>query len=540
VTAAECRILIADDEYWVREHIRTMLTSGTAPFNLLEPAEDGREAAQRIERENPDILITDINMPLVDGNELIRVAKKVRPQMQVIVLSGYSDFDLVRQALLSGAIDYLLKPVTQSALLEVLDKAVSVMNAAQVQEKERAELMKKVALATSLLRDERMSALIAEDSADSSVSATLADLELRFAAFTLILVRLPDLPDRARRRTSDRSELERTVKDTIAARVSEGRAVVFHNMYALCEFMVLTDLDAAGIARACRDLTERLRRSTTSRVRVAVSGSYNSFHHLRMAYNEARAAILTRPVGASDALSWAEEAHGQVVQKRVSAETEKRLVFALESGNRKLAREVAFDDSGLRGCEKERWQLVEVKLAAEYIAGIIIQHAARAATPGATLAMESIAGLLGPALEAEDVPEVCSLLEQLLDEAFGEPGPAGASESAVQAARKVQRYIDEHYFEPLSLTSLAKQFGFERSHLSRMFSMVTGQHLMSAIATRRIERAARYIREEDLSLTEVSYLVGYEEYAYFNRVFRKIMGVSPSEYRVSVRSQEAP
>ena len=58
---------------------------------------------------------------------------------------------------------------------------------------------------------------------------------------------------------------------------------------------------------------------------------------------------------------------------------------------------------------------------------------------------------------------------------------------------------------------------------------------MSAIAARRIERAARYIRAEDLSLTEISYLVGHEEYAYFNRVFRKVMGVSPSEYRASVR-----
>ena len=537
MTSGECRVLVADDEYWVRENIRTMLSAAAAPFRLLEPAEDGREAAARIERESPDILITDINMPHVDGNELIRVAKRLRPQMQVIVLSGYSDFELVRQALLGGALDYLLKPVTQIALLEVLDKAVSVMNAARSEEKERAELLRKVALAASVLRDERLSALVSDDSGDPPGPAAVADLELRFAAFTLILVRLPDLLGRARRQASDRSDLERTVRETIAGRMSEGRSVVFHNIYARCEFIVLTDLDTAAISRACRELAEKLRRSTASRVRIAVSGSYNSFHQLRAAYHEARAAILTRPVGSADALSWAEEAHGQVVQKRLSPETEKRLVFALESGNRRLAREVAFEESGLRGCERERWLLIELKLAAEYIAGAIIQRAARAATTEATLAMESISGLLGPALESEDVSEVCSLLEQLLEAALGEAGPAGVSESAVQAARKVQRYIEEHYFEPLSLTSLAAQFGHERSHLSRMFSMVTGEHLMSAIASRRIERAARYMREEDLSLTEISFLVGYEEYAYFNRVFRKVMGVSPSEYRASVRAE---
>jgi len=539
MTGTECRILIADDEYWVRENIRTMLARGSTPFVMLEPAEDGEEAALRIEREHPDILITDINMPLVDGNELIRIAKKVRPQMPVIVLSGYSDFVLVRQALLCGAIDYLLKPVTQSALLEVLEKAVSILDAAKAEEKERAEVKRKLAIATSLLRDETMSALVADDSSDAA-SSTVADLELRFAAFTLILIRLPDLPARARKRPADRAEMERTVKETVAGRISDAKAVVFHNIYSACEYIAVTDMDGAGIARACRELAEKLQRCTGSRVSIATSGSYNSFQHLQTAYQEARAAILTRPVGRGGAFVGGEGARAQVVHKRISAEMEKRLVFALLSGNRRIAREVVFEESRLRECEREGWQLIEVKLMAEYVAGMIIQHAARGASQEATLAMENIAGLLGPALEAEDVPEVCSLLEQLLDEAFGEPGPAGVSESTLDNARKVQRYIDDHYFEPLSLTSLSSQFGIERSYLSKVFTTVTGQHVMSAIAKRRIDRATRYIREDDLNLTEISSLVGYEDYAYFNRVFRKIMGISPSEYKASVKKVDSP
>jgi len=445
----------------------------------------------------------------------------------------------VRQALLSGAIDYLLKPVTQSALLEVLEKAVSILDAAKAEEKERAELKRKLAIATSLLRDETMSALVADDSSDAA-SSTVADLELRFAAFTLILIRLPDLPARARKRPADRAEMERTVKETVAGRISDAKAVVFHNIYSACEYIAVTDMDGAGIARACRELAEKLQRCTGSRVSIATSGSYNSFQHLQTAYQEARAAILTRPVGRGGAFVGGEGARAQVVHKRISAEMEKRLVFALLSGNRRIAREVVFEESRLRECEREGWQLIEVKLMAEYVAGMIIQHAARGASQEATLAMENIAGLLGPALEAEDVPEVCSLLEQLLDEAFGEPGPAGVSESTLDNARKVQRYIDDHYFEPLSLTSLSSQFGIERSYLSKVFTTVTGQHVMSAIAKRRIDRATRYIREDDLNLTEISSLVGYEDYAYFNRVFRKIMGISPSEYKASVRKVDSP
>ena len=92
----------------------------------------------------------------------------------------------------------------------------------------------------------------------------------------------------------------------------------------------------------------------------------------------------------------------------------------------------------------------------------------------------------------------------------------------------------------ISLTSLSTLFSVERSYLSKAFKQVTGCNLMLAIAKKRIEKAAEYIRQRDLSLTEIGYLVGYEEYAYFNRVFHKIMGVSPSEFKAHVFEEEAP
>ena len=130
---------------------------------------------------------------------------------------------------------------------------------------------------------------------------------------------------------------------------------------------------------------------------------------------------------------------------------------------------------------------------------------------------------------------MCSVLEQMLDEAFGELTTGGASDSMRQTVRRVQEYIDENYFDAVSLTSISQMFHVERSYLSKSFKQVSGSNLMLAIAKKRIEKAADYIRQRDLSLAEVSSLVGYEEYAYFNRVFHKIMGVSPSEFKASVR-----
>jgi two-component system response regulator YesN len=228
---------------------------------------------------------------------------------------------------------------------------------------------------------------------------------------------------------------------------------------------------------------------------------------------------------------------GLEVRRRVTPELENRLAFALESRNKALAQEAIFDLIGLRGCEAEGWLLIEAKQTAEYVAGMIYHRAdpGPSAPARSMLAMDNLADLLGMALEEEDIPEVCSVLEQLLDEAFGEPASPGAGENMVGVARRAQEYVDEHYFEDISLTSVAAVFRVDRSYLSKAFKQVTGCNIMLAIAKKRIEKAEEHIRQGDMSLTDIADLVGYGEYAYFNRVFRKVAGMNPREYKASVR-----
>ena len=532
-----CKLLIVDDEFWVRENLSSMLAAENLPLSLLEPAENGEDALRVMEKERPDILITDINMPFLNGNELIKIVKKRFPQMPVIVLSGYNDFAFVREALLHGAIDYLLKPVTRNALLDVLDKALSVLNGSRDREREQSEMQEKLRLASSILRDGELSALIAEDAPEGRPGAGALALELEFAVFTLLLIKLTELPRRARTGASDIALLSRNVKDVLMREAREGKSVAFHNVYSRNEFILLTDLDKAGIARICEGLPDTLARCTASRASVAVSRPYYSFDRLRAAYQEAHSALMARTALGTNSVVRAEDAQRLVVRKRVTPELEKRLVFALQSRDKHLAREVIFDQIGLRGCDA--WLLIEVKQTAEYAASMIIQHGDTGASPRSTLSLENIAELLGMTLDRQDTSEVCSVLEQMLDETFGESVSAGASDSMRQTVRRVEEYIEENYFDQVSLTSLSKLFRVERSYLSKAFKQVTGSNLMLAIAKKRIEKAADYIRRRDLSLTEIGYLVGYEEYAYFNRVFRKIMGVSPSEFKARVREEAA-
>ena len=117
------RLLIADDEYWTREKIRSMINWDEYHITFMKPAEDGEEVLQRMEAEGADILITDINMPFVNGVDLVRRVKESWPETVVFVISGYDDFQYVKDTLMAGAINYLLKPVTEERLSLALDRA---------------------------------------------------------------------------------------------------------------------------------------------------------------------------------------------------------------------------------------------------------------------------------------------------------------------------------------------------------------------------------------------------------------------------------
>jgi two-component system response regulator YesN len=123
------KVLAVDDEYWIRENLKTIINWEANSFHFLEPAEDGEQALAVVYKENPDILITDISMPFMYGTDLIKEVCNQFPKIICIALSGYSEFEFVRGALVAGAIDYLLKPISKEDLLEVLKIAVSQISA---------------------------------------------------------------------------------------------------------------------------------------------------------------------------------------------------------------------------------------------------------------------------------------------------------------------------------------------------------------------------------------------------------------------------
>ena len=110
--------------------------------------------------------------------------------------------------------------------------------------------------------------------------------------------------------------------------------------------------------------------------------------------------------------------------------------------------------------------------------------------------------------------------------------------SAQDAVEKAIAYVNEHYCEKITLTGIAHMVGVSSSYFSTMFSRLTGENLIAYITRLRIEKAAELIRSGSFNLTETAFMVGYEDYAYFSRIFRKAMGVSPRDYASNQKTED--
>ena len=123
------KVFLVDDEIVVREGIRESFPWDETPYVLVGEAPDGEMALPMIRDTNPDIVITDIRMPFMDGIELCRIMHAQMPWIGIIVLSGYDEFEYARQCIQSGVREYMLKPVNAGALKEVLDKVSAQLKA---------------------------------------------------------------------------------------------------------------------------------------------------------------------------------------------------------------------------------------------------------------------------------------------------------------------------------------------------------------------------------------------------------------------------
>lgn len=533
------KVLIADDEYWTREKLRTMIDWPRYSLSCLEPAADGEEVLERLDQEQPDILITDINMPFVNGVELLQTIRDKYPAIVTFVISGYDDFPYVKDTFMAGSINYLVKPITKIDLVNALSKALEIISSRQADARQRQEQQSQLLKAASLLQDREFSQLLEREDSSFTPSITMNN-NMDFAGMSLMLIKIHDMGKLAGSYNHDMNLLSYSAKKEIRRCLKSDDPYVFNHVYRPNEFAVISELDNQELMERAHNMIVQLKPLFQSPLSIMLSGHSYSLDSIHEAYIQDVSLLMTRVYTPEDVLLVSDRAGGPGEPRRIGNRfgdsQAKELKELVRHKNRSAAENLVFQKTGLANCVSGRWEYLEVKQTVKRILNALSEAMDGSIKPEEAAILENMAGMADRITEYLDGDRLCEAIREVMDFCMA-VGYEETTPTVSGIMRQAAAYIDENYNEDLSLAFLARKFGMESTYFSRTFRREMGENLMLYITRKKMERAERYIRESDISLTEIAFMAGYDDYAYFSRVFRKTYGKSPRDYRNTVQRQ---
>ena len=521
------KLLVADDEYWAREKLRMMIDWGRYDIEFLEPACDGGEVLERLETECPDILITDINMPGLSGADLLEQLALRHTDMVMLVISGYDTFSYVRRTMRSGAINYLLKPVNKIELISAISEALEILHDRRDKTAREARQREESLWTSSLLQDRELSALL--DSQPGTPPTLSMNIPLSEAGYSVVLMKIHDMTHILEEYRQDINKLSYAVKARFRSLPGMDSAVIFNHFSHSNEFILLAGRQEECSAEAAGRYMDLLSSETHSPVTIVNSAQSYALDHIRRGYLSAvsllsrrrymqRSAVLSPDFPQrqpdDDTLQWTEE-------------TAHHLSVYLSNGNQKMVEKTLLEKTGLKAASSRLVSCGAVSRLIGQMNNALLAWCSHSAVPDTAVYLAEEAAR---SVETLDLGILCARENELIDAVLS-GSPVEQTGVMQDIVRQVREDIDEHYYMPLTLSSLAEKYYVESSYLSRCFKQETGENLTPYLARRRIEQAMAQIKEGKAGLNEISCLVGYDDYTYFSRVFKKLAGVSPREFR---------
>lgn len=518
-------LLVADDEYWIREKIRKMIDWEKYSIVFMKPAENGEEVLERIPKEKPDILITDINMPFVNGVDLVKAVRNNYPEIIVFVLSGYDDFQYVRETLMAGAINYLLKPVSKIDMIRAVSDALEMIGK---REQDKEQILK----TSSMIQDRELSMLVQKEHT-SFAPASLLGNEQDMAGCSVMLIKLHEFQRYVRDFHYDMNLLSYHIKNRIKKITGAEGMVIFNHIFRSNEFIIATKWSASEQKRVSLQILDSFAQDGKSPVTIAVSEHAYTLESIYSAYIQSVSVLMTRPFNRESVSVFYEQKKKSIrgkMESHISPENERQMRILLKSGNIKALKELILEGIGLSHCVEQEWSYLEVRQSVKRICNLLLDHILQMGQPEQVQELESLVEMADKAVEQLDNKTLCEIQMEIVDSIAAERRSemGGSTKDIINTAAK---YIDANYFEELTLMSLSEKYNVESSYFSRMFKQETGKNLMLYITEKRIEKAKEYMEHNSINLTEIAFMTGYDDYTYFSRVFKKMTGKSPREYR---------
>ncbi len=523
------RVIVADDEEAVRERLISLVNKLSSDFKIVGAYENGYDALEDIEQIQPDLLITDIKMPYIDGIELIKQAKLEVPLMQTIIISGYDSFDYAKQAIALKVVGYISKPISFDELKNTMYKAKDELDKSLSIDKNIESLQEQAKTTLSLLQENDLCKLLSLKEVPDNFKKKLEIDQINIANKYCVLG-IFDFDDEFDKVGYENSEIvniylhkylmEEIPKDCSLYVFNRSNQVLFLGLSK-------TIFDKDSMEESLASILSKIKKVCGISLSVAVSDFCDDQDrsYRRMFRHAVRTLEYRTVVGKNNVLFFSDIQKEEVTVGKIDDNEYKSLTYDLSYGY-------------VPECKDHVKKILDKIKSPEYadsylyITSSVANALLKACNNFKDLYKDFMNNneIFQSIYECKSIDKLYEFFMSLID-AIYKVNNATRYSGVELGLKQILEYIDSHYTDPnLSLESLSDSLSYSVSYISLLLkkdNKTFTKYLMSV----RMEHAKGLLVNPDNKIVSVSEAVGYSDPYYFSHCFKKYVGISPLEYR---------
>ena len=536
----EIKVFLVEDEMVIRRGIKNSIDWEKEGYIFCGEASDGELAYPMIIKEKPDILITDIRMPFMDGLELCKLVKKELPNIKILILSGYDEFDYAKEAIRLGVTEYLLKPISSGKLLEALNGVSESIR----REKEDKDLVRKymeeMRENTEHEKQKFFEQMIAGNlsMADALETGKKYEMNLSAGMYNLLLFRFT-LGEENRKSGELLGEAEYAIE-----KLTERLEYVFEFQRGVegWAFLLMADNEeqmSERVKELSKDLEEIMKNYSTIAYFGGIGQPVARLRELEESFREAERALaarftmeLNRIISVEDIRMAQNVDTLDDIEITNFGEIEKTRTMLEKFLNNGAEDEIdEFVDVYINELSEENLKSV---LMRQYIImdAYIVMMSFCEKFEGIEGEMQAQSEELKNSMKTiQTLEEIKNYIRMLLKKIIGVRDTiSGRRYSDVIEIAKDQ--IRKTYMsDEISLNTIAAEVGMSPSYFSSIFSKEMGKTFVEYLTEIRMDRAKELLMCSSMKTSEIGYEVGYKDPHYFSYIFKKTQNCTPKEFR---------
>lgn len=500
-------LLIVDDDYQIRNGMRYGIEWESVGITQVETSANGIEALQLIEKNSPDIVVADIQMPGMNGLDMVKKIREINDKIRVIFISAYSEFNYCRQALLLGANDYVLKPIQMDEFIEVIRKNVEALNQEKMQEMHYKK---------AIMEQKLQKIYEGRGDADEDEFRNLLENIYPFLKSDYIITVVLKARDSAMENVLS---LKKDMLEKLSAQMDGKLAVAAEiNDELIC---IGTGNNSALMTVYQQNMIKQQlmewNRIYEGKYGAIVGGISHShiFGELRKGYIQALEALGQQFYKSEEVISIYTFRKSDS-EMRKTIEWDMRLTLENESDNEEEIGKL-LEKAALSGMQPEEFKAC----LAECMKNICGKH-------GWIFEKE----VLENELQKCRCGDACLRKTAEYMKIYAAPACDKTNEHTYsRTIRLATEYIKKHYEEPITVGDVAGVVEKTPNYLSSIFKKETGVSFSKYLNELRLQKACVLLKHTNKQVREISEAVGYTDYIYFSQLFRKYYGCSATDMR---------